>query len=153
MLRALFQTGLLLLLFSSAISAADVSGTWTLKMKGLDGDEQMDIVIKVSGEKLKMTVTHPMFDRMSGSGHLKGDAIRFKLNAEEMPMSIEFTGTVTGNKMSGTRVIQSGGGPMDFGGPDGPGGPGPGGPGDMGAQINKLPKEWTAEKQEPAALK
>jgi hypothetical protein len=153
MLKALFQSGLLLLLFSSAGSAADVSGTWTLKMKGLDGDEQMDIVIKVSGEKLKITATHPMFDEMSGSGRLKGNAIKFKLNAEEMPMSIDFTGTVTGNKMSGIRVIQSGGGPGDFDGPDGPGGPGPGGPGDMGTQMNKLPKEWTAEKLEPAALK
>jgi hypothetical protein len=151
MRKILFPICFLLLAFSSAVWADDISGAWTIKMKGLEGEEEIEMVIKATGEKLKITAQHPMFDEMSGNGRLKGDAIKFKLQAKNgMPMSIEFKGTVTGNKMSGTREIQTGGGPGGFGGPDGPGGFGgpPGGPGDFGGMdTSKISKEWTAEKQ------
>jgi hypothetical protein len=153
MIKTMLQTGLLILFFSFSISAAetavDISGTWTLKMKSFEGDEEVEMVIKAKGEKLKITAQHPMFAEMSGSGRLKGNAIKFKLESKDgMPISIEFKGTVTGNTMSGTRDFDFGGGPGGFGGPDGPGGFGgfggpPGGP----MNSSKIPNEWTAEKK------
>jgi hypothetical protein len=144
MLKALVQTSFLILFSSSAVSAPDISRARTLKKKGPEGDEEIDMVIKASGKKLKITAKHSILDDMSGSGRLRGDAIKFKLSAKEMPMSIESTGTVTGDKMSGTRVIQSGGGSRGWDGHDGPGGPD-----DMGGEVDmsEIPKEGTAEKQ------
>ena len=147
MLKTLLQAGLLLLFTSPAVIADDISGTWTLRMKGFNGDEEFDMIIQASGEKLKATANHPMFGAMKGNGRLKGNSIKFKLNSEEIPMTIEFTGTVTEKKMSGIRVIQSGEGPGDFGGPGGFGGPEPGRPNDMDTRMSKISKEWKAEKQ------
>jgi hypothetical protein len=142
MRKFLFPIIILFWIFSLSVRAADISGTWALKMKGLDGDEEFEIVIKANGEKLKVTAQHPMFEEMSGNGRLKGETIKFKLEAKNgMPMSIEFKGTVTGNKMSGTREFSMDGGPGGVGGPPGP----PGGFGDM--EDSEIPKEWTAEKQ------
>jgi len=149
MIKTLLQISFLILFLSSAALAVDVSGAWIIKTKGLEGNEEIEMVIKASGEKLKMTAKGSTLEEMSGSGRLKGDAIKFKLNAKEMPVSIEFKGTVAGDKMSGTRVIQTGGGPGDFGGPDGPGGP-PGGPGGMGGPPmfwSDTSQNWTAERK------
>jgi hypothetical protein len=151
MAKALFHAGILVLLLSAILFPADIDGTWIIKMKGLESEEEMEMVIKASGEKLKIKAQHPMFDEMSGTGRLKGDTIKFKLDSKEMPMTIEFTGKIVGNRMSGTRKMQTGGGPGGWGGPDGPGGGpgGPGGPDGMGSpmETNQIPKEWTAEKQ------
>jgi hypothetical protein len=150
MIKTLIQTCFLILFFISATSAADISGTWMIKMKGLEGNEEFEIVIKTSGKKLKITAEHPMYDEMTGSGRLKGDAVKFKLEPKDgMPIIIEFKGTVTGDKMSGTKTIDFGGGPGGFGGPDGmeePGG-GPGGPMGGGPDTSKISTEWTAERK------
>ncbi len=133
------------LVVAAPLTAADVAGNWLLKMQGPMGEEEIQLVIKITGEKLKITGRHSMLQEMSGTGSLKGDSIKFKLEASgEMPMEFEFTGKVTGNRMSGTREMRNEGGPgdMDFGGPGGEGGPG-GGPMDMSGISNK----WTAERQ------
>jgi hypothetical protein len=149
--RVLFQTCFLVLLFVSAVSATDISGKWLVKMSGFEGNEEFEITIKASGEKLQVTAQHPSYDEMTGSGRLKGDAIKFKLEPKDgEPISIEFKGTILGNKMSGTRTMDFGGGPGGFGGPDGMGGPPggfPGGPMGGGPDTSKISKEWTAERK------
>jgi len=115
---------LLVFAFASNVLAADVSGTWALKMKGPQGDENFDIVIKSTGENLAVTATHPSLQAMNGTGTLKGSAVKFSLKATgQMQVQFDFTGTLTGNKMAGTREIVmasgSGGGA--------PGGAAPGG--------------------------
>jgi hypothetical protein len=150
MIKTLMQTCFLILFCISAASAADISGTWMIKMKGLEGTEEFEIVIKAFGEKLKITAAHPTYDEMTGNGRLKGAAIKFKLESKDgMPLIIEFKGTVTGDKMSGTRTIDFGGGPGGFGGPDGMEGPGGGPGGPMGGVLDtsKISNEWTAEKK------
>ena len=151
MSKILFPCCCLLLALSSDVWADDISGTWTIKMKGLEGgDEEFEMVLNAKGEKLNITAQHPTYNEMSGSGRLKRNTVKFKLEAQNgMPMSIEFKGTVTGNKMSGTRAFEFGGGPGGFGGPDDPGGfggPPPGGPFNM-ASTSKISNEWTAEKK------
>jgi hypothetical protein len=149
MYKVLIVTVVFSISLSSAVLAADVSGSWTLKMKGFMGDdEEIEMVIKATGEKLKITVAESTLGEMSGNGRLKEDIIKFKLNAKgDMPMSFIFKGTVAGNKMSGTRTI-------DFMG--GMGGPGPGSPDGFGGPppgfgeltgMNQISKDWTAEKQ------
>jgi hypothetical protein len=140
MRRILFVVALFALVAAPMASAADISGNWALKMQGPMGEEEIQLVIKAVGEKLKITGTHSMLEEMSGTGTLKGDSVKFKLEASgEMLMGFEFTGKVAGNKMSGTREMKMAGGPggdMDLGGPGG-------GPMDMSGVSNK----WTAEKQ------
>lgn len=147
-MRKVFLAALLVFISASVGLAADVSGNWTLKMQGPMGDEEISLVIKSSGENLNITAMHSMLQELAGTGSLKGDTIKFKLDATgQMPIGFEFTGTVAGNKMSGTREIKMGaGGPG--GGPGGAaegGAPG-GGPGG-GMDMSKISKDWTAEKK------
>jgi hypothetical protein len=115
--------------------AADVSGTWTITMQSPMGEDKFDVVIKIAGETLTVTSQHPMLQELKGSGTMKENSIKFKLDATgQMPIAFEFTGTVAGSKMSGTREIKFSG---EGGGPAG----GPGG--GMGDSDNK----WTAEKK------
>jgi hypothetical protein len=136
MRKILFVVALFAFVFASPLWAIDVSGTWTLIMQSPMGEDKFDVDIKAAGETLTITSQHPMLQELKGSGTLKDNSIKFKLDATgQMPISFEFTGTVSGNKMSGTREIK-------FGGAGGEGG-GPGGSEGMGDTDNK----WTAEKK------
>jgi hypothetical protein len=140
MRKIVFSATLLVLMLGFAAMAADVSGTWAVKMKGPMGDEDFSMVVKVAGENLTIAANHPMLQDLAGTGTLKGDEIKFKLEATgQMPIAFEFTGKVSGNKMSGTREIKMGGGPG--GGPGGEGGPG------GGMDMSQISKNWTAEKK------
>jgi hypothetical protein len=147
MRKSLLFMGLLVFCFASNVLAADVSGTWGLKMKGPQGDENFDIVIKATGENLAVTATHPSLQAMTGTGTLKGDAIKFSLKATgQMQVQFDFTGTVTGNKMAGTReIVMAAGGGGAPGGAAGGGAPGGGGGGSM--DMSSISKDWSAEKK------
>jgi hypothetical protein len=108
MRKVLFLFSLVTLVLTSSAWAADVSGNWTLKMTGPQGEESVSMVIKAAGENLTVTGTHPSFKEMTGTGTLKGDAITFNLKSTQMEFT--FTGKVTGNKMSGTRETKMGSG-------------------------------------------
>jgi hypothetical protein len=106
MRKILFMVTMFAFIFTSSVWAADISGTWTLKMAGRQGDVTMDLAIKATGDNLTITAKHPMMGDMAGTGTLKGDAITMNLTATgEMKMGFSFTGTVTGNKMAGTREM------------------------------------------------
>ena len=106
MRKVLFMTIVLAFFFTSSIWAADISGNWTLKMAGRGGEESIDMVIKATGENLTVTAKHPMLGDMAGTGTLKGDAINMKITATgERKIGFDLKGTVTGNKMSGTREV------------------------------------------------
>lgn len=109
MRKVLFLTALLAFtLLTSSVWAADISGKWTLTMWGAGAEESVPLVIKVAGENLTITCSHPMLKELAGTGTLKGDAISFNLKSSSMEFS--FTGKVAGNKMSGTRKVGSIGG-------------------------------------------
>jgi hypothetical protein len=106
MRKILFMVTMFAFIFTSSVWASDISGTWTLKMAGRQGDVTMDLAIKSVGENLTITAKHPMMGDMAGNGTLKGNAITMNLTATgEMKMGYSFTGTVTGNKMAGTREM------------------------------------------------
>lgn len=132
MRRVLFIATLLAFLLTSSAWAADVSGTWTLTMKSPQNqDETFDLDIKAAGENLTITCSnHPVLQTLEGTGTLKGDAIKMNLKSTGETMAgigINFTGTVTGNKMAGTREIDTSG--MSAGGGGGAPGGAPGGEG------------------------
>jgi hypothetical protein len=133
MRKVLFITTLLLLSFSFSVWAADISGNWTLKMAGRQGDISMDLAVKAAGENITVTAKHPTLGDMAGTGTLKANNIDMTLTSTgERKMGIQFKGTVTGNKMSGTReFIRSAG--AQGGAPGGGQGGAPAGGGQGGA--------------------
>jgi hypothetical protein len=158
MRKVLFLTTLIAFVLTSSVWAADVSGTWTVKMKSPMGqDESFDLAIKAAGENLTITGTHPQLQALAGTGTLKGDAVTMNIKATgQMAVEIAFTGKVAGNKMSGAREIkmsQSGGGQGAPGGAasgapaaGGQGGaPAAGGQG--GASGGEVSNAWTADKK------
>ena len=102
MRKSLLLMSLLMFVFALNVLAADVSGIWALKMKGPQGEESFDMVIKATGENLSVTATHPSLQGMTGTGTLKGDTIKFNLKTTgKMQVQFDFSGTVSGNKMTG----------------------------------------------------
>jgi len=108
MRKVLFMFTLLAFVLTSSAWAADISGTWAVKMKSPQNeDEAFDLVIKASGEKLTITCSnHPKLTNLAGTGTIKGDAVTMKVKATgSQPVEFAFTGKVAGNKMTGTREI------------------------------------------------
>lgn len=121
------------------VSAAEVNGTWALTMQSPMGEENFDVVIKADGENLAVSSNHPMLQELTGKGTIKGNVIKFKLEATgQILIAFEFTGTVEGDKMSGTREIK-------FSGAGGPGGPG--GEGAPGGGMGDTSNAWSAKKK------
>jgi len=112
MRKSLLLAVLAIFLFASSVladkfSGTDISGTWAFSMVGAMGEEYFDVFINEFGEDLIVTATHPQLGPMSGTGTLKGNAINFLLRAggPNLPIQIKFTGTVTGSKMSGSKLV------------------------------------------------
>lgn len=109
MRKVLFLAVMLVFVFTSAVWAYDISGTWTVKWQSPHGeDETFDLLIKAAGADLTITGTHPKLETLVGTGILKDNAIIMNLKATgSVNVIVDFGGTVTGNKMSGTRVIMT----------------------------------------------
>jgi hypothetical protein len=112
MRKSLSSAILLVFVFASSVladkfSGTDISGTWAVSMVGAMGDEYFNLFINAFGEDLVVTATHPQLGPMAGTGTLKGNVIKFKLKASgpNLPIQIEFTGSVTGSRMAGTKLV------------------------------------------------
>jgi hypothetical protein len=116
MRKVLFLTTLAAFLLSSAAWAADISGTWTIKMQSpMGSEESFDLAVKDAGGNLTITGTHPQLQALTGTGTVKGDAVTMDVKATgQMAVEFIFTGKLAGNKIAGTREIKmsgSGGAP------------------------------------------
>lgn len=178
MRKVLFLITMLAFVLTSSVWAADISGTWTVKWKSPPGEEEsFDLLIKAAGENLTITGTHPKLETLVGTGTLKDNAIVINLKATgSMKVVVDFKGTVSGNKMSGTREIMTapgsgpnvgpaggqgapggapaGGGQTPANAPGGAGAPSSGGQAPAGGQggapggdSGQVSKAWTAEKK------
>jgi hypothetical protein len=97
----------LVVIFVSAACAEDPVGTWDLKMYGPHGEENMILVIQTGGESLSITGNHPALGDIDGTGSLEGNAITIRTNpAGPKEISLEFTGMIRGDSMSGTRELK-----------------------------------------------
>jgi hypothetical protein len=112
MRKVLFITTLFAFILTSSTWAADISGTWTVTMKSPQGqDESFDLAIKAAGENLTIACSnHSVLQTLEGTGTLKGDEIKMDLKSTGQQFAgvkLTFAGKVTGNKMAGTREIDS----------------------------------------------
>jgi hypothetical protein len=100
----------LLLTFSaaSAFAATDVTGVWTGKMVGQNGDDfQITFTFKQDGAKLTGTVGGPMGDPMEiTEGKVDGDKLSF--NVSFNGMTIKHEGVVSGDTIKLTTKAEGG---------------------------------------------
>ena len=152
MRKVLFLTAVLAFVFTSSVWAADISGKWTLKMSGRQGEESFPIVIRTADEDLTVTAIHPALATMEGTGTIKGDAVNFNLKiGGEMQVEFILTGKVTGDKMTGTREVKisaGSGGPGEP--PPGEATGAPGGQGGAPARGAPTGQQAPARQQAPA---
>ena len=91
-----------------AAKVTDVTGTWELNVESPMGSRASDAVFTQAGETLggKMVSAR---GEVPLTGTIKGDAITFgvNVNVQGQNLQIDYTGTVTGDTMSGTVVFGS----------------------------------------------
>lgn len=91
-----------------AAKGTDVTGTWELLVESPMGTRPSDAVFTQTGEALGGKMVSPRGETPL-TGTLKGDAIAFgiNVNVQGQNLQIDYTGTVTGDTMSGTVVFGS----------------------------------------------
>ena len=155
MRKVLLLLPLLVFSVTAIASAADVAGNWTVNMTGRRGAETLDLAIKANGNDLTISGKHSRLGDMKGSGTLNGNAIVMSVFATgERKLGYKLEGTVTGDKMAGTRRIDrsnmdraggaTGGGARGAGAAGGATG---GGARGAGGNTGSISNEWTAERK------
>ena len=92
----------------AAAKITDVSGTWELNVESPMGSRASDAIFTQTGETLGGKMVSPRGE-VPLTGTIKGNAIAFglKVNVQGQDLQIDYTGTVTGDTMSGTVVFGS----------------------------------------------
>ena len=92
----------------AAAKVTDVTGTWELNVESPMGSRASDAIFSQTGETLGGKMVSPRGE-VPLTGAMKGDAINFSItvNAQGQTLQIDYTGTVTGDTMSGTVVFGS----------------------------------------------
>ena len=91
-----------------AAKVTDVTGTWELNVESPMGSRASDAIFSQAGESLGGKMVSPRGE-VPLTGTMKGDAIAFSItvNAQGQNLQIDYSGTVTGDTMSGTVVFGS----------------------------------------------
>ena len=91
-----------------AAKVTDVTGTWELNVESPMGSRASDAVFTQSGETLGGKMVSQRGE-VPLTGTIKGDAVNFgiNVNVQGQNLQIDYTGTVTGDTMSGTVVFGS----------------------------------------------
>jgi hypothetical protein len=91
-----------------AAKVTDVSGTWELNVESPMGSRASDAVFTQTGDTLGGKMVSPRGETPL-TGTIKGDAIAFgiNVNVQGQNLQIDYSGTVTGDTMSGTVVFGS----------------------------------------------
>src|SRR6202795_3494978 len=86
---------------SNNAQPADIGGAWQISWQGRGGSQQATLQIQQDGSKLSGT-----FQDSGGSsplnGSVAGNNVSFSVQIQGRPMTLAFTGTINGDKMSGT---------------------------------------------------
>ena len=91
-----------------AAKVTDVTGTWELNVESPMGSRASDAIFTQSGETLAGKMVSPRGE-VPLKGSIAGEAIKFgiNVNVQGQDLQIDYTGTVTGDTMSGTVVFGS----------------------------------------------
>ena len=88
---------------------ASIGGAWQISWQGRGGSQQATMQIEQDGTKLS-----GKFQDSGGSspvtGNIAGNNVFFSVQVQGRPMTLAFTGTIDGDKMSGTFQPQGGSG-------------------------------------------
>ena len=91
-----------------AAKVTDVTGTWELNVESPMGSRASDAIFTQTGETLggKMVSSR---GEVPLTGTVSGDAVKFgiNVNVQGQNLQIDYSGTVTGDTMSGTVVFGS----------------------------------------------
>ena len=88
----------------------NIGGAWQLSWQGRDGSQQATIQIQQDGSKLSGTFQVPRGSSPL-NGSVDGNNVSFSVQMQgRRTITLAFTGTVVGDKMSGTFQPQGGGG-------------------------------------------
>lgn len=92
----------------AAAKGTDVTGTWELNVESPMGSRASDAIFTQTGETLGGKMVSPRGETPL-TGTLQGEAINFgiNVNVQGQNLQIDYTGTVTGDTMSGTVVFGS----------------------------------------------
>jgi hypothetical protein len=95
---------------SNQSQSTNVGGSWQLSWQGRDGSQQATIQIQQDGSKLSGTFQGPR-GSSALNGSVNGNNVSFSVQMQgRRTITLAFTGTVDGDKMSGTLQPQGGGG-------------------------------------------
>ena len=91
-----------------AAKVTDVTGTWELNVESPMGSRASDAIFTQSGGTLAGKMVSPRGE-VPLKGSIAGDAIKFgiNVNVQGQDLQIDYSGTVTGDTMSGTVVFGS----------------------------------------------
>ncbi len=96
---------------TGAVSAADVTGTWTAEFDSQIGVQKYTYELKVEGEKLTGTATGERMGQKQTvqitEGSFKGDKVSFvePLTFEGQELRITYSGTLAGDELKLTRDV------------------------------------------------
>ena len=92
----------------AAARITDVSGTWELNVESPMGSRASDAIFTQTGETLGGKMVSPRGE-VPLTGTISGDAVKFgiNVNVQGQSLQIDYSGTVTGDTMSGTVVFGS----------------------------------------------
>jgi hypothetical protein len=92
----------------AAAKATDVSGTWELNVESPMGSRASDAIFTQTGETLGGKMVSPRGETPL-TGTISGETVKWGINGnvQGQNLQIDYTGTVTGDTMSGTVVFGS----------------------------------------------
>ena len=92
----------------AAAKITDVSGTWELNVESPMGSRASDAIFTQTGETLGGKMVSPRGE-VPLTGTVSGDTVKFgiNVNVQGQNLQIDYSGTVTGDTMSGTVVFGS----------------------------------------------
>ena|SRR5579871_4028260 len=81
---------------------AKVAGTWQMSLDTPHGPMKGPLKVQQDGAKISGTYELEMFGSMTIAGKIEGDKVSFSLEVPNAGMTLAFTGTLEGDKMSGS---------------------------------------------------
>ncbi|MGQ0538960.1 MAG: amidohydrolase family protein [Gemmatimonadaceae bacterium] len=87
----------------AAGAAAQIGGTWTLTTKSPQGDVKGTLTIDQSGDSFEGTMTTQFGTSPITNGTISGNAVSWSIsiNAGPQPITVQYEGTVEGDRMTG----------------------------------------------------
>lgn len=82
-------------------------GSWDMTMNTPMGPQTGKLTLKSNGDVLEGTMVGPQGEVALEDGKIDGDNLTWKITAAQMGMTIEFTATVDGDKLTGEAELGS----------------------------------------------